>query len=296
MGPPTGQLSAADLRRLRSAAGGRRIDPAAPLHRRGSVAWRVNREAVTLLGGGRALLMQVAHPLVATAVADHSQFPSAALERLTRTLDLALTIAFADATSALRAIQAIERVHAKVHGVLSESVGKFARGTPYDANDPALLFWVHATLVDSAVVAYERFVGPLSAAGRRVYYEQSKIAARLFRIPDTVIPPTWAAFRAYMDDMENGETLAVGAVGRELAAAILAPPLPPVVRQIVGATGLVTRGLLPPRVRAELGLSWSAAADAALSTIAAASRALLPLLPAQVRFLPQSRRSAASSD
>ncbi len=286
-------LSAADLDRLRAAAGGRAVDPRSALHRPGSTAWRVNREVVTLLGGGRALLMQIAHPLVAAAVADHSRFRAAPLERLTRTLELTLAIAFADAATALRAVQAIERAHAGVRGALADDVGRFRRGTPYDAADPALLLWVHATLVDSAVVAYERFVGVLSARSRRAYYEQSKIAARLFRIPDAIIPPTYAAFRAYVDEMVESETLAVGATGRELAATILAPPLPFGVRQAVGATGIVTRGLLPARLRAVLGLEWSAAADAALSTLAAASRTLLPLVPARLRFLPQSRRRAA---
>jgi uncharacterized protein (DUF2236 family) len=187
-------------------------------------------------------------------------------------------------------VQAIERAHASVRGVLAEAVGRFRHGAAYDASDPALLFWVHATLVDSALAAYERFVGTLSARSRRAYYMQSRIAARLFRIPERLIPPTYDAFRAYVDEMVGGDTLAVGTAGRELAAAILAPPLPVGVRQIVGATGLVTRGLLPPRLRAEFGLPWSAAADAALSTLAATSRALLPMLPSSLRFLPHARR------
>ena len=284
------KLTPADLDRLRG-ANRRVVDPGASLYRRGSAAWRVNREAVTLLGGGRALLMQIAHPLIAAAVADHSRFRDAPLERLTRTLELTLTIAFDEAAAALRAVQAIERVHASVRGVLTEDIGRFPRGTAYDANDPALLFWVHATLVDSALVAYERFVGALSARSRAAYYEQSKIAARLFRIPEPMIPPTYRAFRGYVDEMVNGPTLAVGAVGRELASAILAPPLPIGVRQIVGATHLISRGLLPPRLRAEFGLAWNRAGDATLATLAATIRALLPLLPASLRFLPQSRPS-----
>jgi uncharacterized protein (DUF2236 family) len=89
-------------------------------------------------------------------------------------------------------------VHAQVHGELAEAVGPFAAGTCYDANDPALLFWVHATLVDSAVYAYERLVAPLDAAERAALYRESQISARLFGVPEALIPPTWSAFRAYM--------------------------------------------------------------------------------------------------
>ena len=115
-----------------------------------------------MLGGGRALLMQVAHPLIAAGVAAHSGFQQAPLTRLTRTLELMLTIVFADGRDALAAVRAIARVHRRVHGRLETAVGPFRRGTPYDAADPALLLWVHATLVDSALVAY----GPSSARCR----------------------------------------------------------------------------------------------------------------------------------
>jgi uncharacterized protein (DUF2236 family) len=40
-----------------------------------SEAWRLNREATILLGAGpRALLLQLAHPLVAEGVDQHSAF------------------------------------------------------------------------------------------------------------------------------------------------------------------------------------------------------------------------------
>ncbi len=154
-------LSAGDLARLRAACGRETVDPARSLFGPESVTWRVNREAVLLLGGGRALLLQVAHPLVAAGVAAHSEFRAHPLRRLWRTLDLMLTLAFADGATALGAVRTIEGVHARVHGVLEAPSGPFPRGTHYDANDPALLLWVYATLVDTALVVYERFVEPL---------------------------------------------------------------------------------------------------------------------------------------
>src|SRR5213083_2845213 len=156
------ELSLEDLDRLRAACRRTVIDPRRGLFGPESVVWRVNREAVALLGGGRALLLQVAHPLVAAAVAAHSRLRAEPLVRLRRTLELMLTIVFADAAHAMAAVHEIE-------GVLDADVGRWRRGTPYDANDPMLLLWVHATLVDSALLVYRRFVAPLSREDRATY-------------------------------------------------------------------------------------------------------------------------------
>ncbi len=284
-------LSPDDLARLRRARG-REVDPTRSLYGPETVTWRVNRETTLLLGGGRALLLQVAHPLVAAGVARYSDFRSRPLHRLWRTLDLMLTIVFADATSALRAVREIERVHARVHGVLDADVGPFPRGTAWDANDPALLFWVWATLVDTALLVYERFVGALSDMERVTYYEESKIGARLLGMPDSVIPPTIGAFGEYVAGMLAGETLAVGPAGRDIAGSILDPPLPIGLRQLAGTTALVTVGLLPASLRARYGLAWDRTRETALRAVSTATRASLPLLPGLLRFMPHARRAA----
>ncbi|MEO8601788.1 MAG: oxygenase MpaB family protein, partial [bacterium] len=94
LSPDGGRLSVADRDRLRYAIGSRRVDPGAPLFAPDSLTRRINRHAVLLLGGGRALLMQLAHPLVAAGVAAHSHFDRAPLQRLWRTLDLTLSVVF----------------------------------------------------------------------------------------------------------------------------------------------------------------------------------------------------------
>ena len=260
-----------------------------PLGDPDGVAWRVNREAVTMLGGGRALLMQVAHPLIAAGVAGHSRFREAPLTRLARTLELMLTIAFGDGRTALAAVQAIERVHGRVRGRLAADVGPFRRGTRYDAADPALLLWVHATLVDSALVAYETFVGRLSPPARAAYYRESIRTARLFGIPDAVVPPTLGDFRRYVRRTIASDLLTIGADGRAVAAAILRPPLPLGVQHAFRAGNLVTIGLLPPTLRRRYGLGWNAVQQIALAAFAAGVRATLPLLPGIVRWVPQAR-------
>jgi len=100
----------------------------------GSVTWRINRETALLAGGGRALLLQVAHPLVAAGVAQHSDFETNPWRRLVRTLDVGTKIVFGDPQTSAAAARALRRRHETVRGVSDE-------GVPYEANDPALLLW-----------------------------------------------------------------------------------------------------------------------------------------------------------
>ncbi|MFQ5665224.1 MAG: oxygenase MpaB family protein, partial [Candidatus Binatia bacterium] len=221
--------------------------------------------------------------------AAHSNFRRAPLQRLWRTLDLMLTITFADAVCAVGAVRAIERVHSRVHGRLDAGVGPFPRGTRYDACDPHLLLWVHATLVDAALLVYERFVEALPARTRRTYYEESKIVARLFRIPEHLIPARLSDFQAYVNGMIDGDTLAAGPASQEIAASILCPPLPVGLRQAFQAANFFTIGLLPPVIRQRYGLSWDALREAAMQAMARTSQHVLPLLPGTLRTLSQAR-------
>ena len=284
-------LAAADRARLRYATGARRVDPRRPLFPADSLTRQINRQAVLLLAGGRALLLQVAHPLVAAGVAAHSRFEHQPLQRLWRTLNLTLTVVFGSAGEGLAAVHGIERAHARVHGVLDAARGPFPRGTPYAAGDPALQLWVHATLVDSALVAYQRFVGRLTPDAQAQFYDESRRTARLFGLPAELIPATHADFRAYMRGMLRGPTLTVGREARAIAAALLSPPLPFGLRQAAGATRLFTVGLLPPAIRRRYGYRWGAWQARTLDLAAAALRAGAPLLPAVLREFPHARRA-----
>src|SRR5438552_3181009 len=136
-----------------------------------SVTRRVNRENVLLLGGGRALLMQLAHPKVAAGVDEHSDFRSRPVHRLRRTIRMTMAIVFGDRDTALAAARAVNHTHSKV------------RGRDYRALDPDLLQWVHATLIDSALVTYETFVKPLTPGEREDFYQESKLPGELPGIP-----------------------------------------------------------------------------------------------------------------
>jgi uncharacterized protein (DUF2236 family) len=237
--------------------------------------------------------MQIAHPLVAAGVAAHSNFRRDPLQRLWRTLDLTSTIVFSPGAAAIAAVREIERAHGRVKGRLGSGVGAFPSGTSYAANRPELLFWVHATLVDSAFVTYQRFVAPLSRSDANRYYAESKVVARLFGIPDELIPARWEHFRRYVTTMLDGDTLAIGAAGRDVAASILDPPLPFGIRHGFRTSNFFTRGMLPPALRARYGFGWSGAEESALAAVARFTRLLLPALPPVVRYFPRARRALA---
>lgn len=286
MKAPRHDLPRADLDRLRQACRRSRIDPASSLFSRNGPVQTVNREAVLLAGGGRALLMQIAHPLVAAGVARHSNFESEPLGRLWRTLDLTLTIVFGNAGAALAAVEQIERRHTPVHGTLSSHAGRFEKGAKYDANDLELLHWVHATLIDSAMTTFERFVRPFRTGEREAFYEESKTTARLFGVPDELIPDALADFEDYMAAIMASDVLAFGDDGRRVAASIMDPPLPVGLRQIATSGRILTEGMIPQPLRAKLDYRWSASRQRKLERAQSFARNVLPLLPARLRYFP----------
>ena len=258
------------------------------LYRPGDVTWRVNRETVLLAGGARALLMQVAHPLVAAGVGQHSGYREDPWGRLYRTLDVTTRIVFGDARASRAAARELRAVHARVRGVADD-------GTPYDARDPELLLWVWATLVDTSILVYTRYLRPLSAADLDRYCAEQQRFGQAVGIPAGRFPVGYAGLREYVDRMVARE-LRVTEVGRDVARATLRPPLPVPLRPAAWPAGellaLLTVGLLPERLRREYGLAWDPARAALLRASTAAVRRLLPLLPRLARDFPAARRAA----
>src|SRR3712207_5546454 len=109
-----------------------------------TVTWRVNREAVLLAGGGRALLLQVAHPSVAAGVVQHSDYDVDPWGRLYRTLDLVTRITFGRPATSEKAAKRLRTAHGAVRGERDD-------GASYRALDPDLLLWVWATLVETSL-------------------------------------------------------------------------------------------------------------------------------------------------
>jgi uncharacterized protein (DUF2236 family) len=255
----------------------------------GSVMWRVNRESTLLVGGGAAAILQVAHPLVAAGVGEHSRYQEDPWGRLYRTLDLTTRITFGSTEVAGKASRAIRMAHKRVHGELRWDAGRFPRGTPYDANDPELQMWVHATLVATSLTVYTRWIGPLTIDEQRRWYEEQKTMGEAFGVPRDRQPATLAEFFDYYDEMLESDALAMTPVLREVADAILQPKLPLGGRPLSDAVKLATAGLLTPRWREELGLPWGPNRERLLDASRIVLRRALPLLPGVVRDFPGAR-------
>src|SRR3712207_4774676 len=168
------------------------------------VVWKLNREMVLLLGWGRAILLQLAHPLVAAGVAEHSAFrarPRGRICRFAQTVSAMLALTFGTPEQVARAAAGINAIHDRVHGRLREPAGRFPAGTPYSAHDPALLRWVHATLLDSTLRVYELYVGPLTPEEQDRYCAAASGVAPLLGIPDGYLPASVAELEAYLRAM-----------------------------------------------------------------------------------------------
>jgi uncharacterized protein (DUF2236 family) len=235
-----------------------------------SVIRRVgNSPLVPLLGGGPAVLLQVAHPLVAAGVVDHSDYHNDLWRRLMRTLRALYLITYGTKEEAERAGEAVEAVHRRVRGRTSRVLGPFPAGTAYSASDPQLMLWVHATLVECSLGIYHRFVTPLSPDDQESYYHDMALVAELFGTPANVIPATLADFREYLDAQLAGGEICVTDPAREVADVVLrARRLPAPLRLIGPAHRLSTAALLPPRLRREYALGWSPSRALALTAAA----------------------------
>jgi uncharacterized protein (DUF2236 family) len=262
---------------------------AAGLFGPGTMTWRINREGVLLLGGGRALVLQVAHPLVAAGVATFSNYREDPWGRLYRTLDLTTAIVFGDSDTAAEASARLERIHTRVKGTTEEAGGRFPAGTPYEANDPELLMWVHATLVETSILVYDRYVARLSIDERRGYYEEQKLLGEAFGIPRERQPDTYADFNEYMHEMLSGDSIAVTDALRDVVDATLRPDMPLVARPLIEAMNVATVSMLPSRLREELGLPWSANRERLVAASRVMLRGALPLLPRLLREFPPAR-------
>ena len=263
------------------------------------IARQVNREAVVVLGWGRAILMQLAHPLVAAGVSAHSRFdagPLAYIERMRSTIGAMLLLTFGNEEQVRQAADGINAIHRRVHGRLGRAVGRYPAGTPYDATDPELLKWVHATLIDSQLRTYALFVGPLTADEKDRYCaEAARVGPRL-GIPADALPGTTARLDRYMKEMEQEERLAVGEQASRLAHALLAPPGGTWVAPALWLGRLTTLGLLPAPIRDQYGFAWGARDARRLRLTTAAVRATRRMLPPALREWPAARRAGRAGD
>jgi uncharacterized protein (DUF2236 family) len=257
-----------------------------------SEAWRFDREAMLLLGAGpRALLLQLAHPSVAAGVDEHSDFRADPWRRLDGTLRSYLRIIYGSTAAARGEIRRLNALHREI------------RGAGYSARDPALSLWVHATLVDSTIVANDAWAGPVSRDQAARFYDETKPIARAFGVTERDLPVDLTAFEAYLaEQMGPRGPVKVGDTARDLAESILHPPLP----GELGRLGLPPRlydwtlwpslELLPASIREAYGFRWGPLERAVSAWLVTGWRAWNPLLPPSFRWMPQALAAQRRQD
>jgi uncharacterized protein (DUF2236 family) len=239
-----------------------------------SVIRRVAREGLLLGGGGRATLLQLAHPGVAQGVYEHSTFAERPLDRLRATMSYVYGVLFGTKDEARAVSRAVHALHTRVVGA------------GYQANDPDLQVWVNATLYDTAMVLYQRVLGPLSAADADTCYQQYSVLATAIGCPRRAWPADRAAFARYW--RHTIDTIQVGDAAREIATTLLWPRrLPAALRPAIPVNRFVTIGLLPAPVRAGYGYPWSARRQRRLDRGLALASAVYPRLPGRLRQAPR---------
>ncbi len=246
-------VSCADLEASLAALRAAATDPRQGILGPSSVAWRIGGDLAVFLGAGRAAVLQLAHPMVAYAIDQHSHTRSDVVGRFQRSFRNVFAMVFGDLDAAFTAARRVHAIHARIHGAIPERTGRWEAGTPYHANDPATLRWVYATLVDTALTVRERLDGALPSSIKDAYVIEMNRFAALFGIPRGLLAHDHAAHAAYMRDMLASDHLAVAPCAREMVSFLVGrgaarqPPLGWIVEAI-------TATMLPAHLAAGFGL------------------------------------------
>ncbi|MFE7587498.1 oxygenase MpaB family protein [Streptomyces gardneri] len=269
-------------------------DPAPPPV--GGVLWSVAGDIRALLMLPAALAMQVAHPAIGAGVDEHSVFrtdPWGRGERSLRSVQLWVYGGEAAAEEGRR----LRRLHRDIQGT-------DAHGRAYHALTPAYYSWVHATGFPVYRYGLGLLARPLTDAQERQLYAEWLQVGRVLGIHDRDMPQTIDEFWPYYWKVLADE-LEATVVVRELLDPDLPVPAPdrgplplrpvlrlvwPVLRRpVLRLRAFLTVGLMPPDAREAIGLEWTDAQERALRRFARVVRAVVPVLPERLRYLPLAR-------
>jgi len=280
---PASAVSRQELEQYIELAEGHVVRPVEGIFGAGSVTWRINRESALFLGAGRAALLQLAHPWVAAALDQHSSVMTKPIARFHNTFRVVFTMIFGTDDQAFRAARSLYQLHTKITGEVPAAVAGYAKGSRYEALQVPALRWVYATLIESAVIAYECVLPPLTNEERATYYAESKILAGLFGLTPDALPADWTAFKAYVAEMFASQALGVSDRSRTMAQGIMA------------GTGswihvprwyqALTAEWLPPRFRDEFALPFGPAEQASAQSARRRLPRIHAKLPAPLRYV-----------
>ena len=271
------------LRRL-----GEHVDPEAGFFGPNSLVWEISREPVLLLFGMRALLMQIAHPHVAQAVADHSNYRSDPLGRGIRTFKAVYAIIFGSRESAIKAALTVHAVHKRVYGEIKDTLPPDV-DPHYKATEPQALLWVAATLLDSTVLAYELCIRRLSSAEKEQFYQESKRFGQLFGIAKNLYPDTWCDFENWMANTIESDCITVTPAAKDIVLGLLYGTW--FTRFLAPLNYAVAAMSLPPKLVNEFGFKQSWWNKFFYKSLLALVKNAMRLIPRRYRAVPAARIS-----
>jgi uncharacterized protein (DUF2236 family) len=223
----------------------------------GSVTWRVHADPSMMIGGIAALLLQTLHPQTMAGVSDHSSYREDPLGRLARTGSFVIGTTYGSTEAAERLVRLVRKMHTRVVGTTPE-------GVPYDATDPELLTYVHATEVAMFLAAHQRFV-PFPVRGDAADRYVHEMATVALALGATDVPRSRLALRSYFEDLRPD--LHYGDQARE-AVAFITTPIRSESNPMVGLSHQTliqaAIGLLPAWGRDMLGLRNPTVVDLAM--------------------------------
>ena len=230
---------------------------------------RYASDGVLVAGGARAILLQVADPVVAAGVAKHSDFAHRPVERLRNTLTFAYAVVLGTPDDAAAVSAHVQRAHRPVDR----------------ASDAALQLWVAATLYDTAVLVHERVFGTVGDALADELYGDYAALGTSLDMPAELWPPTRAAFSEYFEARIG--SLEVTDDARQIAHDLFAPVTAPMwLRAGLPLGHLLTLDLLPASVREAYGFDWTARDERHARRAWCLLRFLVAVTPHRLRSWP----------
>jgi uncharacterized protein (DUF2236 family) len=231
-------------------------DPQVGLFGPDSMMWRITRYIEPGgLATGRAILMHVSHPWIAQGITEHSKSRHNLLARGRETFSYALIMVYGDRDMALQAARDVRGLHNKAKGHMPREAGAFAKGSEYRANEAEAMLWVHATMWESMMIAYELMNGPVEHDDKERFYEETKLFAYLFGIPEAALPESWDAMIRFCNDFRDSDRMVITPEAKELVEflyghhGILMWP-------VMSYNKLVTTANIPPAMREDYGFKW----------------------------------------
>lgn len=258
---------------------GRIPDPRVGLYGPGSMMWKLNAPmAPGGMGAGRALLLQTSHPWITAGIDEHSIVRYDPMERFRRTFGAIYTLVYGSMPQVMAAANKAHLSHKEIQGKIPYEAGAFHKDSEYRANEIAAMIWVHATLWETITKMYEELQGPLSAEEKDRFYEETKLFAMLFGIPESALPRNWNEFMAYNEAMWRSPQLTVTDNARKLKDDLFTA------RSVFLIFPLwiqkqVTAVNLPPRIREGYGFDyglWERFNNAWLMTSAGITSRFMP--------------------